>query len=145
MAVTITQVHPDKLSTRRSKHDGSILYSQVVEVKGSGRMIFVAGQVARDGAGNDVGKGDMRAQIAQVGENIKDALEAVGASLSVYRAHDDLRHRHRRVLQARGRAHAVLWTFDSDEHHSGGAAACEPGQPGGDRGIRRHGLAVEPQ
>lgn len=82
MAVTITQVHPDKLSTRRSKHDGRILYSQVVEVKGSGRMIFVAGQVARDAAGNNVGKGDMRAQIAQVGENIKDALEAVGASLS---------------------------------------------------------------
>ncbi|HKS64246.1 MAG TPA: RidA family protein [Xanthobacteraceae bacterium] len=80
MAITITQVHPDKLSTRRAK-DGRILYSQVVEVKGSGRMIFVAGQVARDAAGNDVGKGDMRAQIAQVGENIKDALEAVGASL----------------------------------------------------------------
>jgi enamine deaminase RidA (YjgF/YER057c/UK114 family) len=80
MAVTITQVRPDKLSTRRAK-DGRILYSQVVEVKGSGRMIFVAGQVARDAAGNDVGKSDMRAQIAQVGENIKDALEAVGASL----------------------------------------------------------------
>jgi enamine deaminase RidA (YjgF/YER057c/UK114 family) len=81
MTVTITQVHPDKLSTRKAK-DGQILYSQVVEVKGSGRMIFVAGQVARDGAGNNVSKGDMRAQIAQVGENIKDALEAVGASLT---------------------------------------------------------------
>lgn len=80
MTVAITQVHPEKLSTRRAK-DGRILYSQVVEVRGSGRMIFVAGQVARDGAGNDVGTGDMRAQIAQVGENIKDALEAVGASL----------------------------------------------------------------
>ena len=81
MAVKITQVHPDKLSTRKAK-DGRILYSQVVEVSGSGRLIFVAGQVARDAAGNHVGKGDMRAQIAQVGENIKDALEAVGATLN---------------------------------------------------------------
>jgi enamine deaminase RidA (YjgF/YER057c/UK114 family) len=80
MAVRRKQVHPEKLSLRKSK-DGRVLYSQVVEVTGSGRMIFVAGQVARDGAGNNVGKGDMRAQIEQVGENIKDALEAVGASL----------------------------------------------------------------
>ena len=81
MAVKITQVHPDKLSTRKAK-DGRILYSQVVEVSGGGRLIFVAGQVARDAAGNNVGKGDMRAQIAQVGENIRDALEAVGATLN---------------------------------------------------------------
>jgi 2-iminobutanoate/2-iminopropanoate deaminase len=81
MAVKVTQVHPGKLSTRKAK-DGRILYSQVVEVTGGGRLIFVAGQVARDAAGDNVGKGDMRAQIAQVGENIKDALEAVGASLN---------------------------------------------------------------
>ena len=80
MAVRRKQVHPEKLSLRKSK-DGRVLYSQVVEVTGSGRMIFLAGQVARDGAGNDVGKGDMRAQIEQVGENIKDALESVGATL----------------------------------------------------------------
>ena len=80
MAIRRKQVHPEKLSLRKSK-DGRVLYSQIVEVTGSGRMIFVAGQVARDGAGNDVGKGDMRAQIEQVGENIKDALESVGATL----------------------------------------------------------------
>jgi enamine deaminase RidA (YjgF/YER057c/UK114 family) len=80
MAIRRKQVHPEKLSLRKSK-DGRVLYSQVVEVTGSGRMIFLAGQVARDGAGNDVGKGDMRAQIEQVGENIKDALESVGATL----------------------------------------------------------------
>lgn len=81
MPAKVRQVHPDKLSTRKSK-DGRILYSQVVEVSGGGRLIFVAGQVARDRDGNDVGKGDMRAQIAQVGENIRDALEAVGATLN---------------------------------------------------------------
>ena len=80
MAIRRKQVHPEKLSLRKSK-DGRVLYSQVVEVTGSGRMIFVAGQVARDVDGNDVGKGDMRAQIEQVGENIKDALESVGATL----------------------------------------------------------------
>ena len=80
MAISRKQGHPEKLSLRKSK-DGRVLYSQIVEVTGSGRMIFVAGQVARDGAGNNVGKGDMRAQIEQVGENIKDALESVGASL----------------------------------------------------------------
>jgi 2-iminobutanoate/2-iminopropanoate deaminase len=81
MAVRRKKVHPEKLSLRKSK-DGRVLYSQVVEVTGSGRMIFVAGQIARDGNGNNVGKGDMRAQIEQVGENIKAALEAAGATLA---------------------------------------------------------------
>lgn len=80
MTVSRTQVHPKKLSLRKAK-DGRTLYSQVVEVSGSGRLIFIAGQVARDVNGKNVGKGDMRAQIEQVGENIKDALEAVGATL----------------------------------------------------------------
>lgn len=80
MGVKRNRVHPEKLSLRKAK-DGRILYSQVVEVVGSGRLIFVAGQVARDVNGNDVGNGDMRKQIEQVGENIKDSLEAVGATL----------------------------------------------------------------
>jgi 2-iminobutanoate/2-iminopropanoate deaminase len=80
LPLRIKQVHPEKLSLRKSK-DGRVLYSQVVEVTGSGRLIFVAGQVARDASGNNVGVGDMRAQIEQVGNNIKDALEAVGATL----------------------------------------------------------------
>ena len=45
------------------------------------RLVFVAGQLARDRAGNVVGKGDMRAQIRQVGENIKAALATAGATL----------------------------------------------------------------
>src|SRR2546421_12538107 len=55
-------------------------YSHVVTVTGTGRMIFVAGQLARDAEGNCVGKGDMRAQIQQVGGNIKTCLEAAGAT-----------------------------------------------------------------
>ena len=61
---------------------GQPAYTQVVAVSGTGKMIFVAGQIARDADGNCVGKGDMRAQIRQVGENIKTCLEAAGATLA---------------------------------------------------------------
>ena len=61
---------------------GQPAYTQVVTVSGTGKMIFVAGQLARDPEGNCVGKGDMRAQIQQVGENIKTCLETAGASLA---------------------------------------------------------------
>jgi 2-iminobutanoate/2-iminopropanoate deaminase len=61
---------------------GQPAYTHVVTVSGSGKMIFLAGQLARDGNGNLVGKGDMRAQIEQVGENLKAGLEAAGATLA---------------------------------------------------------------
>jgi 2-iminobutanoate/2-iminopropanoate deaminase len=60
--------------------DGRVLYSHVVVVE-AGRQVFISGQLARNAAGELVGKGDMRAQIRQVGENLKTALEAAGASL----------------------------------------------------------------
>ncbi len=58
-----------------------MLYSHVVVVEAR-KTIFVSGQLARDAAGNVVGKGDMRAQIRQTGENIKAALAAAGATLA---------------------------------------------------------------
>jgi 2-iminobutanoate/2-iminopropanoate deaminase len=61
---------------------GQPAYTHVVTVSGTGKMIFLAGQLARDGNGNLVGKGDMRAQIQQVGENLKAGLEAAGATLA---------------------------------------------------------------
>jgi len=60
---------------------GQVLYSHVVVAEGR-KLIFVSGQVARDRDGNVVGKGDMRAQLRQVGENLKTALEAAGATLA---------------------------------------------------------------
>jgi enamine deaminase RidA (YjgF/YER057c/UK114 family) len=42
----------------------------------------VGGQVALDEHGHLVGKGDMRAQMRQVGENLKAALAAAGATLA---------------------------------------------------------------
>jgi enamine deaminase RidA (YjgF/YER057c/UK114 family) len=58
-----------------------VLYSHVTAVEGK-RQIFVSGQVPRDSAGNVVGKGDMRAQLEQVCENVKICLEAAGATLA---------------------------------------------------------------
>jgi 2-iminobutanoate/2-iminopropanoate deaminase len=72
------KIQPEALARRVV--NGHVLYSHVVVVEGR-RTIFVAGQLARDRHGNVVGKGDMRAQIRQVGENIKAALEAAGATL----------------------------------------------------------------
>jgi enamine deaminase RidA (YjgF/YER057c/UK114 family) len=54
-------------------------YSHVVEVKG-GRTLYIAGQIAVDKNGNLVGRGDFRAQVKQVFENLKSRLEEGGAS-----------------------------------------------------------------
>jgi len=54
-------------------------YTHVVEVT-KGRTIYISGQIALDRSGNVVGRGDFRAQTQQVFENIKAALEAVGAT-----------------------------------------------------------------
>jgi enamine deaminase RidA (YjgF/YER057c/UK114 family) len=53
-------------------------YTHVVEVT-AGRPVNIAGQMALDPAGTLVGQGDVRAQARQVFENLRGALEAVGA------------------------------------------------------------------
>ena len=55
-------------------------YSHVVEIKGDARIIFFAGQLGVDTGGKFVGApGDFKAQTVQAFENLKAALEAVGA------------------------------------------------------------------
>jgi reactive intermediate/imine deaminase len=54
-------------------------YSQAVTVR-SGRLVYIAGQVAMDPSGKLVGPGDFRAQAEQTFENLKVALAASGAS-----------------------------------------------------------------
>jgi enamine deaminase RidA (YjgF/YER057c/UK114 family) len=49
-------------------------YSHVVEVRG-GRTLYIAGQLALDNEGNLVGRGDFRAQVEQVFENLRARLE----------------------------------------------------------------------
>src|ERR1700737_1120064 len=80
MAIKREKIQPQGIHVRMMA--GQPAYTQVVTVSGSRRQIFVAGQLARDTDGNCVGKGDMRAQIQQVGENIKTCLEAAGATLA---------------------------------------------------------------
>ena len=59
---------------------GHLLYAPVVTVRG-GTTVYVSGLVSRDKQGNVIGKGDMAAQIRQVGENLRLSLEAAGATL----------------------------------------------------------------
>lgn len=51
-------------------------------VTATGKMVFVAGQIALDKDGNVVGKGDLRAQTVQVLENVKACLAAAGATFA---------------------------------------------------------------
>lgn len=69
---TVKFTNPPALSVPRG-------YSHVVEVSG-GKMVYVSGQLAFDKDGNMVGKADFRAQAKQVYENLKAALQAVGAT-----------------------------------------------------------------
>jgi enamine deaminase RidA (YjgF/YER057c/UK114 family)/YHS domain-containing protein len=52
-----------------------------VALRDGGYMVVVGGQVARDETGNVVGKGDLQAQIEQVGKNVGACLNAGGASV----------------------------------------------------------------
>jgi enamine deaminase RidA (YjgF/YER057c/UK114 family) len=56
-------------------------YSHVAEVT-KGKLVYIAGQVALDKAGNLVGKDDFRAQARQVFENLKTAVGAAGGDFN---------------------------------------------------------------
>ncbi|GAB2595797.1 RidA family protein [Streptomyces capparidis] len=70
MAVTL--VNPEGLP----KPD---VYRQVAVATGS-RLVFLAGQVARDAEGRPVGGGDLAAQVEQCYLNVATALAGVGGS-----------------------------------------------------------------
>ncbi|MEV0728486.1 RidA family protein [Polymorphospora sp. NPDC050346] len=55
------------------------MYRQMSIATGS-RLVFLAGQVARDAEGNPVGEGDLAAQVEQAYVNIGTALAAAGGS-----------------------------------------------------------------
>lgn len=71
-------IHPETLHQR--KVNGILLYSPVVKVS-QGTFVFVSGLLSRNQAGEVIGVGDMRAQILQVGENLRLALASAGATL----------------------------------------------------------------
>jgi len=74
-----SNIFPDALSKRVL--NGHVLYTPVVTLV-PGRLIFISGLLARNQQGEIVGKNDMAAQIGQVGENLKVALAAAGATLA---------------------------------------------------------------
>ena len=55
-------------------------FSHAFEVRG-GRLLFLAGQVAKDREGNVIGKGDLVAQFRQVCENLKALVQSRGGTL----------------------------------------------------------------
>lgn len=60
---------------------GNLLYVPIVVVESAEHVhIYLAGQIARNADGTIVGKGDMRAQIRKVCENIEKGLTYVGAT-----------------------------------------------------------------
>jgi enamine deaminase RidA (YjgF/YER057c/UK114 family) len=69
--MTLELINPDGLATPQS-------YTHVVAATGS-RLVFVAGQVAEDAAGNLVGAGDVGAQALLAFANVGRALAAAGA------------------------------------------------------------------
>jgi len=78
MTIKTERFQPEGMNVRMSA--GQASYSHVVTVSGSGRIVFIAGQLARDIDGNCVGKGDMRAQMEQTFQNLDRCLRAAGAT-----------------------------------------------------------------
>ena len=76
----MTQLHRNAVNTTAAPQPLGA-YSQAMEVRGSG-LVFVAGQVALDPAGNLVGRGDVAAQTRQVYHNIEQVLRQAGANFS---------------------------------------------------------------
>lgn len=73
--IHIRRINPETLAAPAG-------YTQVVEVAGAARMVYVAGQVAFNEHREVVGVRDMAAQTEQVHRNLEAALAAAGASFS---------------------------------------------------------------
>src|SRR5205085_7079903 len=78
MVLKIERFQPEGMNIRMS--GGKPSYSHVLTVSGSGKIVYTAGQLARDVDGNCVGKGDMRAQMEQTFQNLDRCLKAAGAT-----------------------------------------------------------------
>ena len=57
-------------------------FAQGIEVTGSERVLFCAGQTSSDADGNPVHPGDMRAQVGQALDNLETVLRQAGFDLS---------------------------------------------------------------
>jgi enamine deaminase RidA (YjgF/YER057c/UK114 family) len=57
-------------------------FAQAIEVTGSERALFCAGQTSSDADGNPLHAGDMRAQLGQALDNLETVLRETGFELS---------------------------------------------------------------
>src|SRR5262252_8815966 len=72
MSADVKMINPDSMGKPLGQ------YSQIARVKGGGELLFIAGQLATDKAGNLVGADNFDAQCAQVYANIEAALKSMG-------------------------------------------------------------------
>jgi enamine deaminase RidA (YjgF/YER057c/UK114 family) len=91
MPLKIERFQPEGMNVRTSGRQPS--YSHVVTVSGTGKIVYTAGQLARDIDGNCVGKGDMRAQMEQTFLNLDRCLKAGRRDLGRCRQDQHVRHR----------------------------------------------------
>ncbi len=63
---------------KRPDLEKAFYYAQVCK---AGNMLYVSGCVSWDAEGNIIGAGDMRAQVKQVYTELKETLEANGATM----------------------------------------------------------------
>lgn len=75
MATNIERINPEGLMQNPA-------FSQMVVTRGAGTTIYIGGQNAVNAKGEPVGKGDIALQTEQALQNLKIALEAVGATFA---------------------------------------------------------------
>jgi 2-iminobutanoate/2-iminopropanoate deaminase len=77
MALKIERFQPPGMDIRMQ--EGKPAYSHVVTVTGPCKLVYIAGQLGRDAAGNIVA-GGMRGQLEQLFQNLDKCLKAAGAT-----------------------------------------------------------------
>ncbi|MEP7289059.1 MAG: RidA family protein [Chloroflexota bacterium] len=71
---SVQHINPDSLNKNRA-------FTNVIVVTGNVKTVYIGGQDAIDASGVIVGKGDFKAQVEKIFENLQAALAAGGASL----------------------------------------------------------------
>ena len=112
-----------------------------VALRDGGHWVVVGGQVARDEAGNVVGKGDLQAQIEQVGKNVGACLNAGGATVKDIIFTVSYVTQPRGIRQIRRFAPALFRPAFAEEYDGPRAAIGRPGFPGAGRGLRQDPIA----
>jgi 2-iminobutanoate/2-iminopropanoate deaminase len=93
MTIKVDRLQPEGMNVCMSA--GPPSYSHDVTVSGTGEIVFIAGQLARDVDGRCVVIGAMRAHREQTFDNLDRCREATGATWADVAKTNDLCHRFR--------------------------------------------------